>query len=272
MKFISLASSSRGNAAFISYNDTNILVDCGISRKRIIEGLSHFGKTIDDVDCILISHSHSDHISGLPMVLKYNDIKVLSQRDTLEEIVRYIKQNNISPNLNNFKIVRPVNVQNEETYLKIKDINVFPLKGCHDVSSLYYKFQLGDVKIAILTDMGAFNQNVLRSLEDVNYLMLECNYDNNLLLENEKYSAALKNRISGSGGHLSNVDCCNIIMEIANKNLKQVYLSHISDENNSEDYAYEFVNKYLKDNYHGTNDLPEIKVSKRLEITEIINN
>ena len=102
--------------------------------------------------------------------------------------------------------------------------------------------------------------------------MLECNYDSNLLLDNS-YPPNLKDRIMGEGGHLSNVDCSNIIINISNANLKEVYLSHISDDSNSEEYAYDFVTKYLYDNYDNNRvtKLPTIKVAKRLEITEILN-
>ena len=272
MRFISFASSSKGNCALISYKNTNILVDCGISKKRIVESLKNYDLTLNDIDCIFITHSHSDHILGLQAILKDNDIKIVSQRDTLAFIANSLEEKNIKVNLKNFKIVNPINILNDNSGLHIGDIIFYPLKGCHDVPSLYYKFALDDTVIAILTDIGKYNDYNLRTLADVNYLMLECNYDSQLLLENS-YPANLKDRIMGEGGHLSNIDCSNIILNIANDNLKEVYLSHISDDSNSEEYAYEFVNRFLHDNYdiknHGI--LPNIKVAKRLDITEILN-
>lgn len=273
MKFISFASSSKGNCALISYKNTNILVDCGISKKRIVESLDKYNLTLNDINCILITHAHSDHISGLQNILKDYDIKIISQRDTLTYIANTLENKNIKVNLDNFKIVNPVNILNNDSGIRINDIIFYPLKGCHDVPSLYYKFVLDDIVLAILTDMGKYNEYNLMSLSDVNYLMLECNYDSQLLLDNS-YPAILKDRIMGSGGHLSNIDCSNIIMNIANDNLKEVYLSHISDDSNSEEYAYEFVTNYIKDNYKNINNssIPKIKVAKRLEITEIINS
>ena len=269
MRFISLASSSKGNAALISYKNTNILVDCGISKKRIVASLEKYNLTLDDIDCILITHEHSDHIGGLPSILKDYDIKVVSQRDTLSSIINYCESKNVTVNTDNFKIVAPVNILNENSSISVGDIKFYPLKGCHDVSSLYYKFELGDIIIAILTDMGAYNEYTIRTLEDVDYLMLESNYDEQMILDNS-YPAWLKTRIIGNGGHLSNRDTANIIMRLAGKRLKEVYLSHISEDSNSEDNAYEFVTNYLKDNYKGLERLPQIKVSKRLDITEII--
>lgn len=271
MRFISFASSSKGNCALISYKNTNVLVDCGISKKRIVECLSKYNLTLNDIDCIFITHSHTDHISGLQSILKDNDIKIVSQRDTLKFIANFLEEKGVKANLENFKIVSPINILNENSCMSVGDIKFYPLKGCHDVPSLYYKFVLGDTVVAILTDMGKYNEYNLRTLNDVKYLMLECNYDNDLLMNNS-YPPYLKNRILGAGGHLSNINCSEIIMKIANDNLKEVYLSHISEDSNSEEYAYEFVTKYLEENYTGENKLPSIKVSKRVEITEIFND
>ena len=271
MRFISFASSSKGNCALISYKNTNVLVDCGISKKRIVECLNKYNLTLNDIDCIFITHSHIDHISGLQSILKDNDIKIVSQRDTLKFIANFLEEKGVKANLENFKIVSPINILNENSCMSIGDIRFYPLKGCHDVPSLYYKFVLGDTVVAILTDMGKYNEYNLRTLSDVKYLMLECNYDNDMLMDNS-YPPYLKNRILGEGGHLSNINCSEIIMKIANDNLKDVYLSHISEDSNSEEYAYEFVTKYLEENYTGENKLPNIKVSKRVEITEIFND
>ncbi len=271
MKFISFASSSKGNSALISYKNTNVLVDCGISKKKIVECLSQYNLTLDDIDCIFITHQHIDHISGLQGILKDNDIKIVSQRETLKYIANFLDEKGIKLNLNNFKIVSPINILNDNSYMTVGNIKFYPLKGCHDVPSLYYKFVLGDTVVAILTDMGKYNEYNLRTLDDVQYLMLECNYDNEMLMGNS-YPPFLKQRILGEGGHLSNINCSEIIMKIANDNLKEVYLSHISDDSNSEEYAYEFVTNYLQENYMGNNKLPNIKVSKRLNITEIFND
>ena len=271
MRFISLASSSKGNCELISYKDTNILVDCGISKKKIVEGLGRYDLSLSDIDCILITHEHSDHVVGLPAILKDNDIKIVSQRETLMKIMNYCQDKNIKVNTDNFKIVAPVNILNDNAAFSVGDIKFYPLKGCHDVASLYYKFELGDTTIAILTDMGAYNDYTIRTLEDVDYLILESNYDEHIILENN-YPAWLKTRIIGDGGHLSNRDSANIIMKLAGKKLKEVYLSHISADSNSEENAFSFVNKYIEDNFNSDKELPIIKVASRLEVTEIIND
>ena len=273
MKFISFASSSKGNCALISYKNTNILVDCGISKKRIVENLNKYNLTLNDINCIFITHSHTDHILGLQGILKDNDIKIVSQRETLMEIAKFLENKGIKVNYDNFKIINPINILNDSSFIRVGDIKVFPLKGCHDVPCLYYKFSLGDVNLAILTDMGKYNDYNLMTLSDINYLMLECNYDTEMLMNNS-YPLKLKDRIIGDGGHLSNINCSEIIMKIANESLKEVYLSHISEDSNSEEYAYEFVTKYIGNNFKNKNNvnLPTIKVAKRLEATEIINS
>lgn len=272
MKFVSFASSSRGNCAFISYKDTNILVDCGISKKRIVENLAKYEKTLDDIDCILITHEHDDHISGLPSILKDSDVKIMSQRDTLKAIVDYCGKKGVKVNLENFKIARPVNTFNEDIYIEIKDVKVYPIKGSHDVPSVFYKFSLGDTRLAIMTDIGMYNDYILRSIKDAKYLMLECNYDTEMLMSSEKYPPFLKSRILSEKGHLSNVNCAEIIMQLSAKDVKKVYLSHISEETNSEDYAIDFVNRYIEENYTLSDALPEINVCKRIESTIIVDD
>lgn len=271
MRFISLASSSKGNAALISYKNTNILVDCGISKKRIVEILDSYGLTLGDINYILITHEHSDHIAGLPAILKDNDIKVISQRETLSAILKYCEDKNVKVNVDNFKIITPVNILNDNSLFELGDIKFYPLKGHHDVASLYYKFVLGDTVLAILTDIGEYNEYTVRTLEDVDYLMLESNYDEELLIGNS-YPAWLKKRIMGDEGHLSNRDCANLIMELAGKNIKEIYLSHISEDSNTEENAISFVNQFINDNIENNIKLPVIRVAKRLEVTEIINN
>lgn len=270
MIFASLASSSKGNCQFISYKNTNILVDCGISKKRIVENLREFNKTLDDIDAIFITHEHTDHISGLYQVLKGNNINVFSQRKTLEGIMRSFESKKEFLDLDRLRIIKPLNTFDEKNFLAFKDIKVWPVKGAHDVPSVFYKFGVGDTIIAILTDMGVYNDYTIRSLMDVNYLMLECNYDKDMIMECA-YSAYLKARIMGDGGHLSNVDTCEIIMKIANKGLKEVYLSHISDESNNEEYALKFVTKFLEKNYKGVEKLPKIDIARRLTKTVILN-
>ena len=162
----------------------------------------------------------------------------------------------------------PMNLLNDEHYITLKDIKICPLKGCHDKPSLYYKFILGDIKIAILTDMGRYNEMVLRNLSDVDYMMLECNYDYDMLM-NSSRPPELKARITGIGGHLSNKDCSEILEDLFDKRLKKVYLSHISDEANSEEYALEYVTNYFIEK--GKNEfIDNIKIAKRLELTEMI--
>lgn len=268
MRFVSFASSSSGNSALISYKNTNILVDCGISRKRIIENLAVYNLTLDDIDCIFVTHSHSDHVQGLPMVLKYNNIKVAGLRETLIDVYETLEKSNIKINYDNFKIIRPMNLINDEHYITLKDIKICPLKGCHDKPSLYYKFILGDMKIAILTDMGRYNEMVLRNLNDVDHMMLECNYDYEMLM-NSNRPPELKARITGIGGHLSNKDCSEILDNLFNEKLKTVYLAHISDEANSEEYALKYVTNFFLEK--GKNEcVGKIRIAKRLERTEII--
>lgn len=270
MRFVSLSSSSEGNSALISYKNTNILVDCGLTKKKILESLREYDLTLDDIDYIFITHEHTDHTKGLSEILKNHNIKVISQRSTLIKIKDDCEKKNGYVNTDNFKVIMPLNSFNKENYFTAKDIKVYPIKGKHDVPAIFYKFVLGNTIVAILTDMGRYSEYVIKSLYDVNYLMLECNYDRERLMDSN-YPEFLKLRIMGEGGHLSNVDTSEIIMRIANPELKEVYLAHISKDTNDEEYALTFTKRYLKEYYKGNFSLPKIAVAKRKEITEIIN-
>lgn len=270
MKFISLASSSKGNSALISYKNTNILIDCGLSKKIMESLLNEYGLSLINIDRIFVTHEHTDHILGIPYILNEHNIVVSSQHATLRKVLNYCEQKCSATSKFNFKELTPLNSYDENGYEEVGDIKVYPIKGIHDVPSMFYKFEASGTKFAIITDIGMYTDYIVDALKDCDYIMLECNYDLDMLMNNS-YPYFLKNRIRGKGGHLSNIECAEVIMKIAGKP-KAVYLSHISDESNSEEYALKFVKKYLKDHYTGNEKLPKIYIANRLTPTTIIDN
>ena len=276
MKFVSLSSSSQGNSELIVYKDTKILVDCGISAKRIVDSLDRFGIKPNEIDYILITHEHSDHIQGLPVL--YSKYKINAEIITQYETACAIKNefSRLNKDYENivFNYIKPTSNINEN-YIKIKDIDMIAYESYHDVPCLFYKLKLGDTILAILTDCGTFNRNMIYALSNVNYLMLECNYDISLLQKSEHYSDYIKKRISSDYGHMSNEDTVRLIVNIDNENLKKIYLSHISEHSNNELYAKEFCVRSLT-RYSEAKSLPyniadKISVARRIEETIILD-
>ena len=271
MKFISLSSSSEGNCIFVSYLNTNILIDLGISFKNLVENLDKIGFSVEDIDFVLITHEHSDHTKGLPMFYKYSKAILISQKQTLLAIKnQFDKLNKIFP-IDLCRIIYPMNENNGEI-IKLKDIKVIPCISSHDVPCVFYKFILGEIKIAIVTDMGTYDDYTIRNLKDVNYMMLECNYDKERLISCSTYTYDLKKRIMSDKGHLSNTQCAELILKLLNENLKIIALSHISKNTNDEEYAYNYTIDYIKKNYDENKYLPKIFSTHRKDVTEIYND
>lgn len=264
MKFVSLASGSSGNATFISYADKKLLIDCGISLKLLKNRFKEIEENIEDLDYIFITHSHDDHVKSLSNIMSVTKAKVLSREQILNEIIdKYTKEKNLFDTNRFYPIPEDINNININDDFNIQIHNAF-----HDVRCVYYKIICGNDKLAILTDNGHYDDNIINTIMDVNYLMLECNYDYEMLMNYPYYPQFLKNRIAGDNGHLSNEDCCKIIKTINNENLKIVCLSHISEHSNTEELALKYVKQYFK-KYKNIN-LPKILTASKNNITNII--
>ena len=264
MKFVSLSSGSSGNSTFISYNNTNILIDCGISLKMLKSRLADIGEKVEDIDYLFITHSHDDHIKCIINLLGISDLKVFSREQILYDIIDRVSKdiitidkNRLYPILDNYT---RVNIS-DGFYVDVYDAH-------HDVKCIYYKITCDDKVLAILTDNGHYDDNIINSLLNVNYLMLECNYDYDMLMDYAYYPTFLKSRISGDNGHLSNEACCEIIKRINNDKLKTVCLAHISEHSNTEEYALQYVNNYFSNDKNIK--LPNIIVASRHKITNIL--
>ena len=264
MKIVSLSSGSSGNSTFISYNDKKTLIDCGISLKMLKQRLSDVDEKIEDIDYLFLTHSHDDHTKCLLTLMGSTNIKVYSREQILRETYDKFSKELIPLDKNRLFTI-PDNASSVEIDDDFK-LNIY--EAYHDVRCVYYKFYCGSEVFAILTDNGHYDDNIISSLTDVNYLMHECNYDYDMLMNYEKYPEFLKSRIAGANGHLSNEACCEIIKTIANDKLKTICLSHISEHSNTEEYALSYVNNYFKD----IKDikLPKILVASRYKITTIL--
>ena len=262
MQLYSIASGSSGNCIYLGEEDGGILIDAGISRKRIVTGLERKGLSLDDIKAIFITHEHSDHISGLGPVLRKNPIPVYATADTVSAIWEKTNMNNISPEL--FHSIRP------EEEIEAGEMLVRPFSISHDaVDPVCYTVEKQGKRAAVATDMGCFDDTIIRVLGQCDSVLIEANHDINML-QVGPYPYSLKMRIVGNKGHLSNTSCADLIKEILHKDLKHLVLGHLSRENNFPQLAYRTVLDELeKTETWGTLDT-RLMVASRDEPTELL--
>lgn len=262
MQLYSIASGSSGNCIYLGEEDGGILIDAGISRKRIVTGLERKGLSLDDIKAIFITHEHSDHISGLGPVLRKNPIPVYATADTVSAIWEKTNMNNISPEL--FHSIRP------EEEIEAGEMLVRPFSISHDaVDPVCYTVEKQGKRAAVATDMGCFDDTIIRVLGQCDSVLIEANHDINML-QVGPYPYSLKMRILGNKGHLSNTSCADLIKEILHKDLKHLVLGHLSKENNFPQLAYRTVLDELeKTETWGTLDT-RLMVASRDEPTELL--
>ena len=262
MQLYSIASGSSGNCIYLGEEDGGILIDAGISRKRIVTGLERKGLSLDDIKAIFITHEHSDHISGLGPVLRKNPIPVYATADTVSAIWEKTNMNNISPEL--FHSIRP------EEEIEAGEMLVRPFSISHDaVDPVCYTVEKQGKRAAVATDMGCFDDTIIRVLGQCDSVLIEANHDINML-QVGPYPYSLKMRILGNKGHLSNTSCADLIKEILHKDLKHLVLGHLSRENNFPQLAYRTVLDELeKTETWGTLDT-RLMVASRDEPAELL--
>lgn len=223
LRICSLASGSSGNCIYISSDTTTLLIDAGISCKRIKESLSVLGDA-NQLN-VLITHTHSDHVGHLKMVAKTFSPVIYTH------FRAYTAVQDMLPG-----------------YLKLKefdgdfyvgDITVSPFRVSHDVPCVGFSVLCGGKKISIVTDVGRLTETNLRHIDGSDVVLLESNHDENMLLGNPRYATSLKRRILSDNGHLSNKACAAAAVECVKNGAKQIILGHLSKENNTPELAYQ---------------------------------
>lgn len=266
MKLCSIASGSSGNCVYVGSEATHLLVDAGISGKRIEEGLASLGLDGRDVDGVLITHEHSDHIAGLSVLARKYEIPIYATKGTIHAILengKRGKQGQIDPEL--FQEIQ------EDQRFTVKDLTVNPMKISHDAAQpVAYRICYGSKRIGICTDLGTYNDYTVECLRGMDALLLEANHDVNML-QVGSYPYYLKQRILGERGHLSNENSGRLLCRVLHDGLKGIVLGHLSKENNLPELAYEAVRMEitLGDNPYKAGDF-RIMVAKRDEVSDVI--
>lgn len=238
MNLCSIASGSSGNCIYVGNENTKLLVDAGISGKRIEGGL--YGIDVDPLklDGILVTHEHIDHVSGLGVMARRYKVPVYATVETIYAIRRIKSVGRIPDEL--FCIIEP-----DKTF-EINDIVVNPFSISHDAANpVCYTFCSDGHKAGVATDLGKYDDYIVHQLEGSELLLLEANHDINML-QVGSYPYVLKRRILGDLGHLSNDNSGRLISRLLHEGLKNIFLGHLSKENNYPDLAYETVKYELE--------------------------
>lgn len=263
MRLCSIASGSSGNCIYTGSDHTHILVDAGISKKRVEIGLETLDIKGEELDGIFVTHEHVDHIQGLGVFSRKYEIPIYGTPGTIAGI-RACKSLGKMPE----GLLHEVSVDEDFT---IGDLVVRPFHISHDANdpSGYRIFQ-GDKSVAVATDIGIYDDYTVENLTAVDALVLEANHDLQML-EVGPYPYPLKRRVMGDKGHLSNELSGRLLCEILHDDLKKVVLGHLSKENNFPELAYETVKLEvtLGDNPYKGEEIPMI-VAKRDAPSEII--
>ena len=228
MKVIVIASGSKGNATYIEYQNTKILIDAGVTTKRIKEELAKYSIKSSNMDAILITHEHSDHIKCIEKVSQILKADVyispLSINGSSNQMQRVFDE------LNAYELMGEVKYQ-------IGDLIVVPITLSHDTNNVFgFLIKAGSESLAYLTDTGVIDQKYLKLLRQMNYLIIESNHDEKMLINSDR-DYMLKRRILSNQGHLSNKQCANYLKEIINEKTKVIMLAHLSEECNTEELA-----------------------------------
>lgn len=248
LKFCSLYSGSSGNCLFVSSNNTKILIDCGTSCKKICDGLASINSSIDEIDAILVTHEHSDHVQSLGIVSKKFNIPVYANKETWDAMPKQ-KEKISEENILFF--------ENDKDF-HIDDLTIHPFSTPHDAANpCGFNIHNGKRKISIATDLGHMDDKIFNNLQGSSFILLESNYDPEIL-KVSKYPFHLKQRIAGPHGHLSNATAGKTISALMKKDLKEVMLGHLSKENNFPELAYQTVAEELM---QAGADISNIKLS-----------
>ena len=239
-----------------------MLIDAGISGKKIENGLNEFDMTATDMQGILVTHEHIDHIAGLGVMARRYHIPIYATKATIGAIKCTKSVGNIDDEL-----FHPVCADEK---IIIKDMVCNPLKISHDAAEpVAYRIQHGKKRIAIVTDLGTYNDYTIESLRGMDALVLEANHDIHML-QAGPYPYPLKQRILGDRGHLSNERAGQLLCSLIHDNLQAVVLGHLSKENNMPELAYEAVRIEVTLEQGKNMDFP-MYVASRNEVSQVIH-
>ena len=248
-----------GNSLFVESENTKILIDSGISLKKLTTALSDNNISINDIDAVLVTHEHSDHVQSLGMLSSKYDIPVYANEKTWDAMPKQKDR------------IANVNQKLFKSYEKfeIGDLIIDPFSIPHDAADpCGFNIINNDDKISIATDIGHMTNSIINKLDGSSFILLESNYDPEIL-KTGKYPYYLKTRILGPNGHLPNEMAGKTIAYLLKGSLKEVMLGHLSKENNFPELAYQTVIEELIRSNFDENTI-KVSVASRNEPSKIV--
>ena len=262
LKYCSIGSGSSGNCHVVSYKDTGILIDAGLAGKRITSGIEQADFDIDKIQGIFITHELSDHIKGAGIVSRKLDIPIFANVKTWCAM---------KDKLGNIKEEHKKVFENDKTY-SLDDLIIRPFSTSHDSADSvgYNIYNDKQEKISIATDIGCITENLKKHLYKSKLVVLESNYDPNMLMMGS-YPYSLKKRVMSDTGHLSNEDAAKFCIDLVKEGTERILLAHLSKENNFPELAYETSKSILAQNDIIIGQDLKLDVLLREEVSDIYN-
>ena len=253
MKVCVLSSGSKGNSCYVETDKTKILIDIGTTTTYVVNELDKLGVKPSEIDAILITHAHVDHIHGLKIFIKkYNPIIYVTEKllGILEEQVGSFR----------YEIYH-------DKQAIINDLRITTIKTSHDAGEqVGFILKNNNKSMVYITDTGYINSKYFKMLSNKNLYILESNHDV-LMLKNGPYPYFLQQRVLGDKGHLSNEQASTYLCDFIGDETKTIVLAHLSEKNNSEEKALETLNNKLKEN---NIDFKDILIARQNEPTKVI--
>ncbi|MBA3957123.1 MAG: MBL fold metallo-hydrolase [Parachlamydiaceae bacterium] len=234
--FCPLASGSKGNSIYVGTENTKILIDAGISTKSLKARLAEINVSLEEIDAVLVTHEHGDHIQGLSSLAFKMGIPIFANSETAKGIAEYLHD------CPKFKIF-----STGETF-EFGDLEIHPFSIQHDtLDPVAFTIRTGDLKLGFCADLGFVTTLVKTQLKDCDYLYVEANHQPSMVHASPR-PMVYKQRVLSRVGHLSNEACGQLLCDVAHSNLKHVHLAHLSSECNSPEMALSVIRGILEKN------------------------
>ncbi|MHC9001120.1 MBL fold metallo-hydrolase [Enterococcus bulliens] len=239
-----LASGSSGNSLYIESEQKRILVDAGLSGKKITSLLGEVDRKPEDLDAILVTHEHRDHIHGVGVLARKYGLDVYANQQTWQAMDPLIGKVDVAQK----------HIFDMESVLILGDLDIESFGVSHDAAApQFYKFNKAGKSFVVLTDTGYCSDRVRGIVEDADAYLIESNHDLEMLRMGA-YPWNLKQRILGDKGHLSNEDGALAMKDLLGDRTKRIYLGHLSRENNLKELAHLTMETILKEYDKGVNE------------------